>query len=366
MRPTRVSRRTVYLWRGIVGSWVALGCGGAQGPSSPAAPAVGSTDSTTVIEQPVLPGPWLASFQTGLDADEQLWLLPEDGAPVSVTQVNDDPSRTISRGTYGYLDVTGYISETLFDAINARVIVSHVEESSRPVRWLDLKSGRWTTLDLTGSSSLRDTERGALILSTDGDTLTVTAAVGTQFETVARLALPADTFATDMKALRYSFAGTERVLLGRLGQFERSDSGWQQLPSPIPASGEPNWITPSPDGAQLCVVGEDGSAWLVDGSAAIALDLSFTSDRCSFSPNGSLAAFTGVPGRYNLHLADLHGASVADFDYLYLQQNRAGFAYGTNGPQLVRLNWQSLELETLPSPTWCPADREGGLDTGLF
>jgi hypothetical protein len=175
--------------------------------------------------------------------------------------------------------------------------------------------------------------------------------------------LPAESTARSLRVLRYAysygFGDGEHLLLGGIGQFTRRDGVWQPLPSPLPSRAELLWATFSPDAMRLCAVAVDGSGWLVDASGARAVPLPFPSDHCRFSPDASLAAFTGRPGRNELRLTDLNGTAVADFDSVYLQVDFDDSSYGTSGKNLVRLNWYTLELVTLPSPPhWCESRGE--------
>jgi hypothetical protein len=93
------------------------------------------------------------------------------------------------------------------------------------------------------------------------------------------------------------------------------------------------------------------------------VELPFPGDRCGFSPDGSFATFMGRLGRYELRVTDLDGAAIADFDLLYLQADLDHYSYGTDRKHLVRLDWNTLQLEILPSPAWCVS---GGNDSTVW
>jgi hypothetical protein len=163
---------------------------------------------------------------------------------------------------------------------------------------------------------------------------------------------------TSVRVQRYLLGGTERMLVvaggspvRELGNFQRRESGWMPAPPLVPSGVDLAYVEVS--GARACVIGVDESVWIVEGSLEAQLDVPFPVRHCAFSPDASLVAFSGQYGQYQLRITDLLGAPLADFDRLNLQANHAGFAYGTDGPNLVRLAWSTLELEVLPSPAWC-------------
>jgi hypothetical protein len=265
-----------------------------------------------------------------------------------------------SSSMLGYDESNGHVRATLFDTAQRRLIASIRERSGGSVRWLEPGIGNWTTLDLAGDHTLRNTALGPVILSTNGDETTVSAPLGADFQTVARVVLPPETTARTLRVSRYFFDRSERLVLGGIGQFVRGPGAWQSLPSRV----ELLWAATSPDVSRFCAIAAGGSGWLVDSSGAHAVQLPFPGDHCSFSPGGAFATFTGQPGRNELRVTDLEGTAVADFGSLYLQVDLDHYSYGTTGKNLVRLDWDTLEVATMPSPSdWCTSR---GQDTTVW
>jgi hypothetical protein len=108
----------------------------------------------------------------------------------------------------------------------------------------------------------------------------------------------------------------------------------------------------------MCAAAKDGSAWITDGTRTVALAPQLI-NRCGFSPDGFRVFFFNA--WYNetaLSVYDTSGEMLATFPNLQLHESRAGFAYGSNGSagnELVRLNWQTLELEVLLGREQLPA-----------
>jgi hypothetical protein len=362
----------------LAASLLAWACGGSVSPSdtfstepddaSALPPEV--SPETEHSDTPAIGGPWLGSFEAGLDSQEQLWLLPVSGAPVSVMPSNDAPPGPVPRSSYGYEDTMGYIAQTVLDAAHGRLIVASRSTSAASVRWLDLATGEWTALPLRGTASLHDTEYGAVILSRETapeGVVTVMAAVDAEFETVAEL--QPEQGVGDV--MRYRFGAADRIFLAgstydsapQVGHYERTASGWRPVESPIPSGTPLSWVAASSDGTRLCALSDDQSAWLITADSATEFGLPLPSARCSFSPDGSRAVFTRWSGIGTFVVTDLNGAPLATFERLFLEAHRAPFSYGSSGKNLVRLDWGSLELEVLPSPVWCRGNED--FNTGV-
>jgi hypothetical protein len=112
----------------------AVGCGraasGANGDPNGGKEEAGGEDADGLGEDgpsvELGEGPWLGSFETDLDGDEQLWLLPTSVEPVSVLDPPMPALAVASRSTLGYSDEGGQISETVFDVAHERLLVTSI------------------------------------------------------------------------------------------------------------------------------------------------------------------------------------------------------------------------------------------------
>jgi hypothetical protein len=353
----------------ILAALGACGCGGGViGVEQSAAEPESRSES-------VLPGPWLGSFEAGLDADEQLWLLPMSGDPVSVLPPNDDPYRFAARSSFGYSDEIGYVSQASFDAARARLTVSSLQASGSRLRWLDLKTGIWNSLGPAARESrLFDSEYGTTILSSDGTIATILAAGDKGFEPVGELTLEGPdsllSHLSSMRVQRFFLDGVQHLLiagdgtaLAQLGHFEHGARGWQPAAPLLPGGGNVIWVSVSSEGTPLCAIAADQSSWLLSRDGALQLDAPLPAGRCGFSSVADRVWFSGFYYTSQVWVADHAGTRLTEIDNFVPQANAGHFAYGTRDGRLQRLDWNTLELQPLTTPAWCRS--EAGVDTGV-
>jgi hypothetical protein len=213
-----------------------------------------------------------------------------------------------------------------------------------------------------------------VLLSLDGAVLSVlSAGEEPEFETIAHVEFDAERMSLSaVRVQRHVVMGTEHLLvvyggdgspLRTLAELERAGSAWQPASPLMPTGADTAFVEVFELGSRACVVGVDGSAAIIERlsevQSRVRVEPPFAVELCAFSPDGSRVAFSGRRGQgglRTLRVTNLGGLVLADFDGVYLQTNHGDFAYGTDGPNLIRFNWMSFALETLPSPRgWCEA-----------
>jgi hypothetical protein len=241
-----------------------------------------------------------------------------------------------------------------------RLLVTEYRSTGYEVKTLDLERGSWQSVG-TGTSAevpvVRVSDAGAVVALQAPGSLSIWTSAGDAFEQVVRAQVPEGFFIQDKFMRRYRLNGSEHLFVAGVGHFARSAAGWVSAELPGGVGPELEWIATSSSGSLLCALGKDGGAWITGGTRTVSLAAQ-GSNRCGFSPDGSRVFFNASYNEGELRVYQTEGGLQAIFPNLQLHESRAGFAYGSNGPagnELVRLNWQTLELEVLLGREQLPA-----------
>jgi hypothetical protein len=296
---------------------------------------------------------WLAAFESGYGAKEELWLLPEVGDPVRVIgpEGGPAPSDLVPRSTAGYEDVRGRIGNVVFDAETQRLFVGLEARSGYEARALDLSSGTWSTLGTSVSRPLIvQAELGLIIVLPGADSTKILSQVNGVFEVaLAGPVSPYSIYESDI--IRYNLGAGERIYIPGVIHVERTATGYVPVELPPGVPQDLDWFRASPSGTHACAKGNDGTAWLLDGTRAIQLDLPSPLGGCLFASRGGRLLFnSGYAGQSTGWVFDLQGNVLASFNNLDLQIDQSAIGYGSVGHSVVEVDWSSLSLHTLLNP----------------
>ena len=295
---------------------------------------------------------WLAAFESGYGTKEELWLLPEVGDPVRVIgpEGGPAPSDLVPRSTAGYEDDLGRIGNVVFDADTQRLFVGLEVRSGYEARALDFSSGTWSTLGTSVSRPvIVQAELGLIIVLPGADSTKILSQVNGVFEVaLAGPVSPYSIYESDIH--RYALGAGERIYIPGVIHVERTATGYVpvELPPGVPA--DLGWFRGSPSGTHACAAARDGTAWLLDGTHTIKLDLPSPLGGCQFVERGDRLLFgSGYSGQSTKWVLDLRGNVLASFNNLDLQIDQSAIGYGSVGHSVVEVDWSTLSLHTLLS-----------------